>query len=739
MTQPLRFEATAYGAPVAGRVSLRVEIIAEIRRSAFDDELGAVVRGRLPSGQHALLIGPDIPQRQVGCVLHVAGYWDRQPGRGVVFRVHDLLGLERPHEVRATMLYLVANIAGLGRKRAHRIATVLGGDVLSRLIDDPTLARPLFRGGTAVAITHALAAWAAEQQRDTVSRQLTTRLTAAGVGYGTVRRIVRHFRGGDAAAIVTLRHPYRLLDVPRIGWPTADRIAQRLGVAENDPARLLAACKYTLDEAPAKGHTALPPAMLDARAARLLQRSAQCAPLQGATRLQEAGHATMVDTLVGIPDLVAVEAELADRVAGCLSAVRRLSADEELGIDAVLRASTLSAAQQTAVRNALQHGLSVLTGRPGAGKTTTIKTLVACAQALGWRVQIVAPTGKAASRAAAVAGVPASTVHRLLARESMDAPSPLTVDLLIVDESSMCDLEVATWLMRAVSTARGTRVVWCGDADQLPSVGCGQVLADLIASGVVPTARLTEVFRQAANSPIIRNAHRLLDSEPLDLTTTDGWTFEPLTGPVLHADTVVLQAVRALLDAGRTAADVQVLAPMRRGPLGVDHLNRQLQQLLNADGAIGPYVGGGTRVRAGDRVVSTRNMYDLPSPVYNGEQGVVLEADRRGTLVVHFGDRVVTLSGVQCLMLRMAWAMTVHRAQGSEYPAVVFAYDHRAHQPMLDRRLLYTGITRARDHLTLVGSLEAIAQTQQRVSRTRRYTTLAHHLSSLLPFVPVSR
>ena len=313
MTQPQLLDASGFGALAAGRVSMHVEVVAEIRRSAFDDDLGAVVRGRLPGGQQALLTGPDIPQRQVGCVLHVVGYWDRHAARGPVFRVQDLLDMERPQALRATMQYLVANIIGFGRKRAHRIATVLGADALTRLIDDPTLVRPLFRGGTGVAITQSLVAWVAEQQRDTVTRQLTTRLTAAGVGYGTVRRIVRHFRGADAAAIVTLRHPYRLLDIPRIGWVTADGIAQRLGVALNDPSRLLAACKYTLDEAPAKGHTALPPALLDNRAARLLQRGAHSAPLDGAGRLQRSGHATMVDDLVGIPDLVAVEAECQPR------------------------------------------------------------------------------------------------------------------------------------------------------------------------------------------------------------------------------------------------------------------------------------------------------------------------------------------------------------------------------------------------------------------------------------------
>ena len=739
MTATRLLDDAGYGAPPAGRVVLRVDVVAQLRRHLDDDELGATLRVRLPSGVHAVITGADVPQRQVGAVLEIAGYWDAHQTHRLIFRVQELLAIRRPEIPSAIAEYLVRNIANLGRKRATRVVQALGRDTLERLIADPTLARPLFSGGTAVAITHALQGWAAEQQRDTVARLLTTKLTTAGVGYALVRRVLRHFRGSDAAAIVTLRHPYRLLDVHGIGWETADSIARRLGVGEHDAVRLLAACEHELRAAPARGHTGLPPRVLADRAARLLQRPVDDA-LRGAVRqLATAGHATSVGGLLGLPDLVAQEAELADRIAGQL-ALRVARTDAQVvAVQAVLATSALSATQRQAVVTACDHGLSVLTGRPGAGKTTTIKTLVACAHALGWRTQIVAPTGKAASRAASVAGVPASTVHRLLAGEPTDSPAPLDVDLLIVDEGSMCDIEVALWLARAVVPGRRTRIVWCGDADQLPSVGAGQVLADLIASGVVPTTHLLEIFRQAAESPIIRNAHRLLDQQPLETTDCEGWRFVALQQALATTDQVVLREVRALLQAGRSVEDVQVLTPMRKGVLGVEHLNRAMQDLVNAAGTVGPYIGGGTRVRVGDRVVVTRNIYDLAVPLFNGEQGMVVEVDRRGIVRVVVNGRDVALTGVHCLMLRLAWAMTVHRAQGSEYPAVVLAYDHRAHHAMLDQRLLYTAITRAREHLTLVGTSEALAETQRRHHTSGRHTTLAHHLRALIPHVAQER
>lgn len=728
-------DGSGYGAPVAGRLTLALEVLTELRRSVRDEELGATLRVRLPGGRVVLCTGADVPQRQVGATLHVSGYWAAHPARGTVFRVEDVHRIERPQATAAVARYLVANIPGLGPARARRIATVLGADALERLTADPGLVRTVLPGGTGEQVALALTAWAAEQARDSVAQRLTQQLTAAGVRYGTVRRIVRFFSTTDAAAVATLRRPYRLLDVPGIGWATADGIAQRLGVPVDDPERFLAACTLTLHEAPARGHTALPSEALRTSAARLLECGRDDARLLAASaRLSPEGYAVGVDGKLGLPDAVALEAEVADHIAGLMAIPRSLDARARAIVRDVLGASKLADEQRDAVWMALAHGCSVLTGRPGAGKTTTLKSLVACAQALGWGVQIVAPTGKAASRAAAVTGVAASTVHRLLAREPVDAPAPLAVDLVVVDEASMCDLETAAWLLRAINPQR-TRCVWCGDADQLPSVGAGQVLADLLASGVVPAARMTTVFRQVAASRIVQNAHRLLDRVPLVLGDTSDWSFTPVTAALAKADAHVLEAVQVRLAAGDAPDDVQVLAPMRRGPLGVEHLNCVLQDLLNPTGAVGPYVGGGVRVRIGDRVVATRNIYDLPTPLYNGEQGVVKEVDRRGIIRIRVDDRTLTLTGVHCLMVRLAWAMTVHRSQGSEYPTVVLAYHDRAHAPMLDWRVLYTAITRARQHCSLVGSRAALEQTLARASKSVRHTTLAWQLATLLPHV----
>jgi exodeoxyribonuclease V alpha subunit len=300
----------------------------------------------------------------------------------------------------------------------------------------------------------------------------------------------------------------------------------------------------------------------------------------------------------------------------------------------------------------------------------------------------------------------------------------------------MCDAETMAWLLAAVDPAK-TAVLWTGDADQLPSVGCGAVLRDLIESGRVPVARLTEIFRQGAASEIVKNAHRLLDGQPLVLTSAGDWQFAEVRpsdapGRARHILAALVNAMRASGADPRT--ELQVLAPMRRGPLGVESLNQMLQGLLNPSGAEGPMVGGGTRVRVGDRVVATRNMYELAQPLYNGEQGVISAVDRRGhSLSIRVDDtRTVMLRGVQCLMVRLAWAITVHRSQGSEYPHAVLLYDHRAHARMLDVGVLYTAITRAQNRFTLIGTRAAVEQTRQSAARHRRYTGLTTYLRGIL-------
>ncbi len=229
MTHPVLLDARGFGAAPAGRIALRVEVLATLRRRLDDEELGATVRVRLPSGGEAVATGPDLPQRQVGSTLHVAGYWNAHARHRLVFRVQELLGITRPTGQHAASAYLARNIPNLGRARASRIVRALGDTTLERLIADPSLASPLFVGGTAVEITHALREWAEAQRRDSVARVLTTKLTAAGVGYALVRRVLRHFRGGDAAAIVTLRHPLRIsaMSITRFG-PKRSRVSDQV-------------------------------------------------------------------------------------------------------------------------------------------------------------------------------------------------------------------------------------------------------------------------------------------------------------------------------------------------------------------------------------------------------------------------------------------------------------------------------------------------------------------------------
>lgn len=387
---------------------------------------------------------------------------------------------------------------------------------------------------------------------------------------------------------------------------------------------------------------------------------------------------------------------------------------------------------------ALSHGISVLTGRPGSGKTTTLKTYLTCCRALGWSVQVVAPTGKAASRAAEVTEAPASTVHRLLGGLRRVGGEPaLKCRVLVVDEGGMCDAETAAWLLSAVNPLC-TSVLWTGDADQLPSVGAGQVLNDLVVSGRVPVTALSKIHRQGAGSRIIDAANSLLDSAPLDLRTSGDWRFtEASTGePVTHARDLLVTAVRSLVASGvDPLADLQVLVPMRRGDVGVNAINTLLQQELNPDGACGPQIGGGAVVRLGDRVVMTRNAYDLERPLYNGEQAVVVGVDvvqQSVTLRIDNARPALEVRGLQRLMLQLAWAVTVHRSQGSEYEHVVMLYDHRAHAPMLQRKVLYTAITRARRSFHLIGTREAVRQTQLLGADAPRYTALVDHIRTAL-------
>lgn len=687
------------------------------------------------AGVRLAFVGEDLPPYLVGTTVHLSGYYDVHPAHGWQLRV-TTARVERPTDGRAVERYIDAHVDRCGPKIARRIVAAFGPHCLSLLEADPDIMRREFGPGLGATLAQAWRLWAAQARRDSVAHRLAARLVEVGVSYGDARRVTTYFSTAEAAEVASLRHPYRLLEVPGFGWQKADRIARILGVPSDAPERYEAACQTALDAARDHGHGGLPLQVLVDRACRLVTEAPRTQVAAAVARLSEAGEVVRVGAVVQHPEVHRQEWTLAERLADLARCERPLFADDQARVQRILAASGLTKRQRDAVEMCLVSGVSVLTGGPGTGKTTTLRTYLACCRAIGRRVQIVAPTGKAASRAADVTGDrSASTVHRLLgsSQRSGGTVQPLPVDSIVLDEASMCDLDTATWLVSALDPVR-TSLLWTGDVDQLPSVGAGQVLADVIASGCVPVARLTAPHRAHRDGRIVRNARRLLEGKPLDLTVSAAGDWDFIELPPDKDPSVLLEyaldAVRSAVAAGAVPGrDMQVMAPIWGGPAGVDALNTALQALLNPGGLPGPLVGGGSRARVGDRIIQTRNLYELAVPLYNGDTGTVTAADARaGTMTVRLDDgREAQLGGVQCLMLRLAWAVTVHRAQGSEYSHAILCYDHRAHPAMLDPRVLYTGVTRAKQRLTLIGTREAVRRAEQ-APRAVRHTALRRQI-----------
>jgi exodeoxyribonuclease V alpha subunit len=420
-------------------------------------------------------------------------------------------------------------------------------------------------------------------------------------------------------------------------------------------------------------------------------------------------------------------------VAERVKALVRAGASEPDGEPIPLPVKELSAEQLSAVRMALAHPVSILTGGPGTGKTTCLEALIATLETQGKSYALASPTGRAAKRLSEATGRPASTIHRLLEFSPLDGfkrdeDNPLGVDFLVVDEASMLDLLLTNQLLKAVRP--GAHVLFVGDVDQLPSVGAGDVLRDLIASHVAPVARLTTIFRQAAGSQIISNAHRINQGQ-MPVFAKDGGDFYlfPAEEAATAADWAVeVVTARIPQKFGFSAlADIQVIAPVYRGPAGVHALNERLQEVLNPTAKNKPerrlY---GTTFRVGDKVMQTRNNYD--KDIYNGDIGFIQRIDPvEQELHVEFEGRLARYDWSEADELALAYAVSVHKAQGSEFPAVVMPVVTQ-HYMMLQRNLLYTAVTRARRLCVLTGSRRAIAIAVRNNKIAGRFTALGWRL-----------
>src|SRR5215203_998393 len=683
---------------------------------------------------------------QPGESLRLVGRWGSHPRYGRQFEV-DSYTTVLPATIQGIERYLGSGlIKGIGPRTAGRIVGHFGVDTLRVIEEQP--GRLVEVAGLGPKRTAMIGrAW--EEQK--AIKEVMVFLQGVGVSTSLAVRIYKTYR--DEAIEVVRREPYRLAgEVWGIGFKTADQIAQRLGIPHDSPERVKAGLQFALSEASEDGHCYLPEAELVAKATGLLGVDAELAGRCLEELVAEEGVVAEPLPADVSPDAAAVtgraiwlvpfhraEAALAGGLLRLLRAPSdRLAwsqaVDWTVALDWLGRTMgvTLAPEQEAAVRLALTQRVAVLTGGPGCGKSYSVRAIVALARAKRAKVVLAAPTGRAAKRLSELAGLEAATLHRLLQLRpggdaAFDRDHPLDADLLVVDEVSMLDVLLANKLVKAV--APGAHLLLVGDVDQLPSVGAGEVLRDLLAAERLPRVRLTKVFRQAQHSGVVTNAHRInAGQHPVTRGLADFFLF-PEEDSEQVADLVGdIVANRLPCRFGLNPADVQVLCPMHRGPAGAGVLNERLQAALTpARDGLPERRFGGRVYRVGDKVMQIRNNYDKGTAgVFNGSVGVItaLSLEDSELRVLLDEDEEMTYGFDELDELTHAYAVSIHRSQGSEYPCVVVPLTMSAWL-MLQCNLLYTAVTRAKRMVVLVGSRRALAKAVRTQGAGRRYTALA--------------
>ncbi|MGW1808561.1 SF1B family DNA helicase RecD2 [Streptomyces sp. NPDC002078] len=729
-----------------------------LERITYANEENGYTVARVDTGRGAgdlLTVVGALLGAQVGESLRMEGRWGSHPQYGKQFHVENYTTV-LPATVQGIRRYLGSGLVkGIGPVFADRITQHFGLDTLRIIEEEPK--RLIEVPGLGPKRTKKIAdAW--EEQK--AIKEVMLFLQTVEVSTSIAVRIYKKY--GDSSIRIVREHPYRLAaDVWGIGFLTADKIAQSVGIPHDSPERVKAGLQYALSQSADQGHCFLPEERLISDAVKLLAVDTglviECLA-ELAEPPQDGGDPGVVREKVPGPDgddsepVTAVYLVPFHRAELSLSSqlLRLLRTDEDRmpgfrGVDwgkalGWLKGRTgadLAPEQEAAVKLALTEKVAVLTGGPGCGKSFTVRSIVELARARRAKVLLAAPTGRAAKRLSELTGAEASTVHRLLELKpggdaAYDRDRPLDADLVVVDEASMLDLLLANKLVKAVPP--GAHLLFVGDVDQLPSVGAGEVLRDLLAEGgPIPAVRLTRVFRQAQQSGVVTNAHRInAGQHPLTEGMKDFFLFVEDDTEEAGRLTVDVAArripARFGLDPRR---DVQVLAPMHRGPAGAGVLNGLLQQAITPGRPDLPEKRFGGRVfRVGDKVTQIRNNYEKgKNGVFNGTVGVVTSldpVDQRLTVLTD-EDEEVPYEFDELDELAHAYAVTIHRSQGSEYPAVVIPVTTGAWM-MLQRNLLYTAVTRAKRLVVLVGSRRAIGQAVRTVSAGRRCTALDFRL-----------
>ena len=666
----------------------------------------------------------------VGEWITASGEWVNDRTHGQQFRA-KFLRSSAPTSLEGIEKYLGSGmIRGIGPVYAKKMVKVFGEKVFDIIEAQPDRLREV-EGIGPVRARRITDAWAEQK----IIREIMVFLHSHGVGTARAVRIYKTY-GSDAIEVMT-ENPYRLArDIRGIGFKTADAIAMKLGIEKTAMIRVRAGISFALTEATDEGHCGLPTKELLPLTTELLEVPE--ALVQTALDLELADGTVIADTVgetpcVFLAGLYLAEQVIAERLRGLVAGqLPWLYIDPDKAIPWIEQKTGLALAesQTRAVRLALLSKVLVITGGPGVGKTTIVKSILRILAAKGVKLLLCAPTGRAAKRMTEATGFEAKTIHRLLEVNpkgggfNRDGYNPLECDLLVIDETSMVDVMLMQALIKAIPQSSALLIV--GDIDQLPSVGPGQVLSDIIASGAVPLVRLTEVFRQAAQSRIITSAHRINQGLIPDLSrpqeTSDFYFVEAETPEAAIERIVELVRTRIPARFGLDPIrDIQVLCPMNRGGVGARSLNLELQAALNPAGDKRVERFGWT-FASGDKVMQIENDYD--KEVYNGDIGYIDAVDLdAGELTASFDGRLVSYLFGELDTLVPAYAATIHKSQGSEYPAVVIPVMTQ-HYTMLQRNLLYTGVTRGKKLVVLVGQKKAVAIAVKNASGRRRWSKL---------------
>jgi len=725
-----------------------VTLDGQIERFVFKSEdptSSFIVARFVTTANEPVTILGDIIGVEEGWPLRLKGKWVTDKKWGKQFRVATYARSSPSTLLGITRFLGSGSVAGIGPKLAEQLVAHFKYETLDIIDRQPERLVEVPGIGTARAKTLAQAFAAHRDVQDVM-----VFLHGHGVSSAYAARIYKRY-GKDTIKIVR-ENPYRLAhEVWGIGFRKADAIAEQLGLARDAPARLEAGLLHALETSSEDGHLHLPDEDLFATALELLATATITKELlEPRLAALEAGG-LVVRELLGargpcsaLPTLHDAEVSCAERLAALVRTPPRgmaLDVHAAIGAFQSVTGVQLATQQYRAVEVALLDKCVVITGGPGVGKTTIIKAIVHLSRLGHRKVALSAPTGRAAKRLAEATEWEATTIHRLLEYQphlmgfSRDRENPLEADVVIVDEASMLDILLFRSLLDAMKP--GTQLVLVGDIDQLPSVGAGAVLGDVIASGTAVVIRLTEIFRQAAASKIVVSAHRINNGEVPDLDSTpDGgatdFYFIGREDPLAARDTIVeLVAERIPKRFGFETKDIQVLAPMHRGELGTTSLNNAIQTRVNPQLEGQPELVRGDRVyRRGDKVMQLKNDYD--KSVYNGDIGTIHMIDPTGHVRVEFDGRMVVYQKTELDQLVHAYAVSIHKSQGSEYAAVVIPLVTQ-HFVMLQRSLLYTAVTRGKKLVVLVGAKRAVAMAVKNVDAKRRYTWLSERLRALTP------